>query len=172
MSLSNVIDLPQITVSFSENPREYKRQYNRRYFAEHKEHKRQWDRQYRQKHAEELRLKKRNYYQKRIDHFKLKRKEWRKNHPGYRRRRYHRERDIILAKLGGKCQKCGCMDKRVLQVDHVNNDGKKERKELGSSGIVVRLLNLDEKTLHANYQILCLNCNWIKRYEANELTEG
>ena len=67
---------------------------------------------------------------------------------------------------GASCTRCGFSDKRALQIDHVNGNGMQDRK----SGYykfyqdVIASLERGEK----KYQILCANCNWIKRRELKE----
>lgn len=76
-----------------------------------------------------------------------------------------RERAILL--LGGRCVKCGFSDHRALQFDHINGGGNRER----NSGIRAGA-HLHRRVLKGNHeglQLLCANCNWIKRYENNEL---
>ncbi len=65
-----------------------------------------------------------------------------------------------LAALGGKCAKCGCTDARALQIDHINGGGSQEAKRIGSYGIYRRALTVEGRK---DYQVLCANCNWIKR---------
>jgi hypothetical protein len=75
-------------------------------------------------------------------------------------------RDAVLAHLGGKCVRCGFDDWRALQVDHVNGNGTKEhaeKKSLTSYYLAVMDTMAGEK-----YQLLCANCNQIKRYENRE----
>jgi hypothetical protein len=77
--------------------------------------------------------------------------------------RKHRE-DLIKF-MGGKCIKCGFNDIRALQVDHINGGGCKERKAIGLATFYHNV-RIDPK----KYQLLCANCNWIKRWENNENT--
>jgi NADPH-dependent 7-cyano-7-deazaguanine reductase QueF len=70
----------------------------------------------------------------------------------------------VFEKLGNKCVRCGITDIRVLQIDHVNGHGNKEHKELKDYGFMLKVLADTE----GNYQLLCANCNWIKRYENKE----
>ena len=72
----------------------------------------------------------------------------------------------VLEKLGNQCVECGISDFRVLQIDHVNGGGNRERRALYSS--LLYLKNV-EKDNGAVYQLLCANCNWIKKYENNEI---
>lgn len=77
-----------------------------------------------------------------------------------------RIRMAALKILGDKCSKCGFDDYRVLQIDHILGGGSKDRQ------IATRNFNkiVIESALknEGKYQILCANCNWIKRYERNE----
>jgi hypothetical protein len=77
-------------------------------------------------------------------------------------------REKALAKLGNKCANpgCGwvntdgthgCDDKRCLQIDHVHGGGSKEQK---ATGVYYKKVVADQI---GNYQLLCANCNWIKR---------
>jgi len=68
-----------------------------------------------------------------------------------------------VAKLGGKCCKCGFDDARALQIDHINGGGTREQKRIGGRAIYQRVLDGYE-----GYQVLCANCNWIKRTEKDE----
>jgi hypothetical protein len=83
------------------------------------------------------------------------------------RRRLYRLKIFDL--LGGaQCRKCGFDDYRALQIDHVNGGGGKQLKS------DTRLLKpayyftiIVQKP--SDYQVLCANCNWIKRDENHEL---
>ena len=68
--------------------------------------------------------------------------------------------------LGSKCIRCGFTDLRALQIDHVKGDGGDERRRLGRNGH-----QINKRVLAVNgegYQLLCANCNWIKRTENEE----
>lgn len=69
----------------------------------------------------------------------------------------------IFEKLGRSCSCCGFSDARALQIDHVNGDGFKER-NMSPISYLKKVL-ADES---GAYQILCANCNWIKRHENSE----
>lgn len=77
----------------------------------------------------------------------------------------------IMEKLGGAhCRKCGFADVRALQIDHINGGGRKHRLNLGRGfGYQYYQDILDDPAIADKYQILCANCNWIKRHECNEL---
>lgn len=65
----------------------------------------------------------------------------------------------IFEKLGWACAHCGFSDRRALCVDHINGDGYKDRKTLSKS-VYYRKVIEDKLGL---YQILCCNCNQIKK---------
>lgn len=71
----------------------------------------------------------------------------------------------VLAFLGNKCKRCGFSDNRALQIDHVHGGGKQELKGLSREQYYHKVL-ADSEGL---YQLLCANCNWIKRHENQEL---
>jgi len=86
-------------------------------------------------------------------------------------RKWYREvRETLLGKLGGKCGNCGFLDTRALQIDHIYGNGNKERAKFGAQYTYYKhLLDMNLAELEINYQLLCANCNWIKRYENNEV---
>lgn len=73
-------------------------------------------------------------------------------------------RAAIIAFLGSSCVKCGFTDVRALQVDHINGGGHREVSSIGQYHVMKKVLNGDD-----GYQLLCANCNWIKRVENQEL---
>lgn len=81
-------------------------------------------------------------------------------------KKYKRKlRRKIIKGYGGKCVKCGFDDERALQIDHVYGGGTKERKSLSNYQI---LLRIQKENFPSRYQILCANCNCIKRFENKE----
>ena len=90
----------------------------------------------------------------------------------YRTRLYSRRvaaaRLWAVRALGGKCANCGYKDRRALQIDHIHGDGAAERASGFGRGSVPfwrRVLDIGS----ARYQVLCANCNWIKRLENHEV---
>jgi len=67
-------------------------------------------------------------------------------------------------KMGGKCVRCGFTDYRALQVDHVNGGGWKEHSQNRHMYYYLQVM----KDTTGKYQLLCANCNWIKRWENGE----
>lgn len=61
-------------------------------------------------------------------------------------------------------------DIRILTIDHINGGGAKHRKQLGNSAS--RFYRwLIKHNYPEGYQVLCMNCEWIKRYENKEITQ-
>jgi hypothetical protein len=78
---------------------------------------------------------------------------------------YHRKiKKKLFDRMGGQCIKCGFSDYRVLQVDHINGRGKKDR--LGTHQLYLHILK--DNLWKEKYQLLCANCNQIKRWEKEE----
>ena len=116
------------------------------------------------------------------------RNEWRKNNPeAYRKqwleyyeknkerinekakREWQIFRKKVLIYIGGEkicCVRCGFSDIRALQIDHIKGDGNKDRKSWNSvTEYYYRILGMARKQAQEKYQILCANCNVIKRRE-------
>jgi len=63
--------------------------------------------------------------------------------------------------------RCGFDDVRALQIDHVNGGGVAETKGMSRRVFYERI-----RTHRIEYQVLCANCNWIKRAERGEVPRG
>lgn len=93
-----------------------------------------------------------------------------------REQRLLRERDKrnklrleLMELLGGpQCRRCGFADFRALQFDHINGGGTKERREQIN---VWQVLSHIKNNL-SEFQVLCANCNWIKRIEDKECAKA
>ena len=75
----------------------------------------------------------------------------------------------IMDILGGRiCKRCGFDDVRGLQIDHIKGDGAKDRKKFKNVQYMWHYYNNNPKEARKNLQVLCANCNWIKRVEEKE----
>jgi len=106
---------------------------------------------------------KRDYFQRN----KHKWKQYRQNtkdrgNTSTKYRSIYRNKSLEL--LGDNCVRCGFADKRALQIDHIYGGGTIELK-----GSCTHKQYLRIKAQPSLYQILCANCNWIKRVENNEI---
>ena len=79
---------------------------------------------------------------------------------------YLKNKNKIFDHYGWKCNCCGETGKSFLNLDHVNNDGHKERKsnigvnERSTRSIYMQVIR---EKFPDKYQILCANCNMSKR---------
>ena len=94
----------------------------------------------------------------------------RKNRETNRRLRANLRAGAIAA-LGGKCVRCGFGDIRALQIDHIDGDGAKDRKDRKMNQWMF-YKSIAEHGGQGKYQCLCANCNQIKKIEMRELPPG
>jgi hypothetical protein len=76
------------------------------------------------------------------------------------KRNQDKTRDAVFMAYGGYvCACCGETEPKFLSIDHINNDGAKERKSgvYGGSGTAFYLW-LRKNAFPAGYQVLCMNC--------------
>jgi hypothetical protein len=126
--------------------KEKMKKYHSEYYLENKDWLNEKSRKYNQEHKEQL-------------------------HENSVRYRYNL-RIKVIERFGSVCAKCGFNDWRALEVDHIHGGGTKERKAMPSQLVYYRmLLNLSDKELKGNYQLLCANCNVIKKCESNEYSK-
>lgn len=89
------------------------------------------------------------------------------NANGYCTLHYNLDRKLQLFNILGGCfcKQCGFRDVRALQLDHIKGNGNKERVRFHSnSALIVYYLKHPEESKQ-KLQVLCANCNWIKRYD-------
>ena len=94
---------------------------------------------------------------------------WRQARAAIARHKYATMRRTFIESRGGKCEMCGFEDYRALQIDHINGNGTADRKRRGPAIVFVDIWRHDATE---RYQILCANCNQIKRHEKNEYSVG
>lgn len=95
-----------------------------------------------------------------------------KNITNQKSREYRaRTRLILLYFVGGKkglkCKQCNFRDFRALQIDHVFGGGSKEINSKSKLKDNVKYLEHIKKN-PSLYQLLCANCNWIKKHDQEE----
>ena len=117
---------------------EERREYGRRYYQTHKEQMKKSQEKYRQAHPE--------------------RTEENRIHV---RNRQKKIKEQVFDILGRRCVQCGFSDARALQVDHVNGGGNQHRKKRSSWGSYRDVITANGE----GYQVLCANCNQIKRHK-------
>ena len=134
----------------------------------------EWARKFRLNCPE--RVKKYNQKHTKTEKFKLNQKKWKELHREQVNaitRKYLRSLRIKMFDLLGqdKCVRCGFSDKRALQFDHINGGGVKERKSFGRDNNMLCHYLRDPELARKTFQVLCANCNWIKKHDNNEVTK-
>ena len=84
------------------------------------------------------------------------------------RERHRLYKSKLYALLGGaKCVRCGYdEDERALQLDHIHGGGRKDREIFRSQAVKYWMHYKDKPDeFRAKFQVLCANCNFIKKYE-------
>jgi hypothetical protein len=90
--------------------------------------------------------------------------------------RYIKTRNEVIQALGGKCvnpynlfpHPDWCNDLSCLQVDHIHGGGRQEVKKFPNSLSFYKYVLEQVKLSSKEYQLLCANCNLIKRDKNRE----
>lgn len=64
--------------------------------------------------------------------------------------------------------KCGYYDIRALQIDYKNGGGTRVLRKMSSLAYYKHILDLPIEKVREMYQILCANCNIVKKEENRE----
>ena len=115
------------------------------------------------KYQESRNIRSRDRYRANPEHYRmLGRKYYKRDRTkillAVKERRFLLRIEVIDA-YGGRCVCCGENDYKFLCVDHINNDGKEDRKQNGTN---IAKLAKDLGYPKDKYQILCYNCNMAK----------
>ena len=132
--------------------------------------------EYYKKNKKKISARHKNYWAKMTSEQKEKKYKsssiWRKNNRekvnGYQKKKLAKIRQEVIIFLGGKCVKCGFNDWRALQIDHKKGGGLQHRKNYKGQDLYYIFYKEVMKDKTGKYQLLCANCNWIKKYERNE----
>jgi len=127
--------------------------------------KESWHRYY-SKHRDEILKRRRKYYWANRDEQVARSRAYNQRNPSWKRLR--KKRLEAIEKFGGKCSRCGFSDWRALQFDHRDGNGTKDRKlhRHNNFGYYNYVMQNPQK-----FDLLCSNCNWIKRFELLENTQ-
>lgn len=84
----------------------------------------------------------------------------RTKHNAGTKRRWAVVKNEVFESYGGyKCVCCNEKEKTFLSIDHINSDGAKHRKEIGSTLYHWLMKN----KFPSGFQVLCMNCQWGKK---------
>lgn len=70
-----------------------------------------------------------------------------------------------------QCNRCKFGDVRALSIDHINGAGRLHKKHIKKTGNAFYQW-LKNQGYPDGYQVLCMNCQWIKRFEKGEFVGG
>lgn len=150
-----------------EYQREYMREWRKRNPEKEKElqkksndKKKKYAAEYYQNNKERYRKPRQEYYQRRKEYFQQKSREAYLRTKVQVQERSRKRRELVLTHYGKKCVCCGEATIEFLAIDHINNDGYKQRKNIK--------INIYSWIIKNNYpkdlQILCHNCNLAKAF--------
>lgn len=153
-----------------------------------KKDKQEYMKEWREKNKNNIKKNWKTWYKKNRNHLREYDKMYRKTHRPEKRaynRIYHKQRrknikQAIFESLGSfYCQckgkdcwhkgKCRVKDKRVQQLDHKKGGGRKEIKRFGNGIGIYEFYSRHPKIAKRKLQVMCANCNWVKRYTNNEV---
>lgn len=81
-----------------------------------------------------------------------------------KRKKYQEKKDLVIDILGGNfCKQCNCNNLKCLDIDHIHNDGNKERRRSKTGLTLFNYIINNPIESKKNLQILCRNCNQIKK---------
>jgi hypothetical protein len=129
---------------------------------------------YYEKNKEEIKRKRREHYAKKKEQIQEQQASWYvragfASRSAWLKHLLQERKKKIFALLGNKCAHCGFSDPRALQVDHTNGGGTKERNLSRNQNAYYKKILTSVEKGEGKYQLLCANCNWIKRHTHNEL---
>lgn len=76
---------------------------------------------------------------------------------------YRKLRADLYEIVGKECVGCGLEDIRVLEFDHINDDGAADRKKFQGARSMLEFYTKNPELARQVLQTLCRNCNWLKR---------
>lgn len=123
--------------------------YNKSYYDEHSKEKILYSKQYQQQNKEKQYVYVKRYLQK----------------TNYYNNLHLKQRQALLELLGNKCIRCGFLDSRALQFDHIFDDGYLDKQRFKQTHTMLYYYYKNPEEAKKRLQILCANCNWIKRFE-------
>lgn len=92
-------------------------------------------------------------------------KRYRRNSAENRRTYKYKIRNKIFDALGAVCIRCGFSDIRALQLDHIKGNGRQDLLNHGGNQNMYLYYSKHLEDAKKELQVLCANCNWIKRAE-------
>lgn len=135
-------------------------EYHKNYSERRKKKCAEYARNYRKRLGDAYREKSQRRYHQRIAEMSSEEEaQFRKNEAEKTRRLVTALKDAAYSAYGGyKCSCCGEIEPMFLTLDHINNDGNKQREKHGKTP--ERLYRWLKKNSYPDgFQVLCMNCN-------------
>ena len=119
----------------------------------------------------------RAYYRANKEKLDNRSASWIKANPERRRKTalyyyYRLQSEAIMAYGGYRCAWCGIDEPLVLALDHINNDGREHRRQIGTLGGHKLYKWLRDNGYPPGFQVLCMNCNHGKYRNGGKLPES
>ena len=129
--------------------------------ANHPDKVREFSKRYSAKHRKEIRLHNQEYYKLHRREILAKSKQNRAKTLKRMQQTVAQRRKIVLEHYGNRCACCGLADTRFLTLDHVPH-GKGNPKGKAKKCSRVEYGKCIAAGFPKEYQVLCMNCNWVK----------
>ena len=88
-------------------------------------------------------------------------RDWAKRNRESRRKYGKLLREKVLILLGGKCVNCDCDEFEVLEINHKNGGGRKEKYTHRAKQFYLHILNGTRKT--DDLELTCMPCNTLHK---------
>lgn len=150
--------------------------YTREYYLKNRTKLLENHKRWRERHKLEFSLRNKKWKEENKEHVReinlQSGRRFRIKNKGYYNKYYLSIKQKMFEIIGCRCIKCGLDDFRTLQFDHINGGGGKEIKQFGNSVVMLRYYVKHPEEAKEKLQVLCANCNWIKRYENSNESGG
>ena len=117
-----------------------------RYYLEHKEERTEYNRRWNAENKEKRAAMCKSWVERNRDKTREAGRKCARN-----------QREKVIEFYGNVCACCGEENEMFLSIDHINGNGRKHRKEIGSNAIYRWLIR---NKFPDGYRVLCMNCNW------------
>ena len=84
-----------------------------------------------------------------------------------RKAKYAENKRAVFELLGDKCIFCADSHVPALTIDHPNKDGAESRRNGERTERLCEAI-VRNPSLKSKYRLLCMKCNWLRRYESDE----
>ena len=130
-----------------------------------------YNKDYYEKNKDAINEKKRKYYQEHKEQFRRKQRERNQERSSWNKEYRINIKTRVLAhysqSIVPKCVWCGEKRLPCLSIDHIEGCGTAERRRTHKGGYYFYLW-LEKQGYPTGFQTLCMNCQFIKKFQNNE----